>query len=1230
MKRNTFMAVLLAMLLICSVLLVSCDGATPSGTEEDTTGNDTVISDDGVYNGEDYYADYVDPDQPTKTEDENAPAADAVISFDIAGGTGETPAGISAKVGDVITMPETAPALDGYDFAGWSDGVRYAYPGQAYTVAEETVSFTARYLEKGTTYIMHACDDAGGWWTDTTVETTTGVDGGTALQHTSSKCVILCYAFNNLDLSSMHDGGIFGLDVYIPDASKMKAGYSQARIELSHNSGSVCTYWDIGEYEWQDGWNHLSLPVSEAHYDKADFTALNYFRLFAHVNDEMTIKIDNMIMQGTGDIYGIRYESGFVADEAIVPAETASVAPDTRVILPECSFVNPGFNFVGWNDGETVIPAGERIFMPSHNVIMTAVWEPMPVYTVTFDLDEGKGYFEAVDSFAGEWLRLTTKTPVKAGYSFAGWTDGTKTYKPGETVVMPENNIALTAKWDSIVLGTYADGLVEAWNMNDGGVSGKVLSDTKLGTDGTTKWGTWLNNFTFGQVLDFSTDGSYFLAKDTKVDLSGDFTLAAWVMAPAREDEDRTIIAIGDAKTEEGTSYETIATIDEVERAAGWQGGSLKNEDGRRYYAVSSNRNDAVILKSFSAVDVSKYSMEELYLHVDIYMDTVITDQSQLEITSSGTADKNELGWNCKSIGLDPGWNELYLPLSTGNAQGGEIDLAKVNFIRLYTVNEGEPVTIGIDNIYFCRQVEDKEDNTARFFLNARDNFALDLEVPGIKGIQSSGVSIVDGDWHHVAVTRSGEEITYYIDGEAVKTFVATGSSTLTGKAVYVGADNKGEEGLDGSVSEVRIYNKAKTPADITKVVIDAKDNEPQKTRLTLEKGLVFDRRQYHAPRPYDYEGQTVTKDDIINAMNMGFDHVKLLLTPNHLVNEDGTLKVENMEYITEVVNYVIELDYICYICIHPEQDFKPVYMGDLDNFEILCKWYGELATYIGANWDPDHVGLQLMTEPNSQNPLMDWYWYSDRMWSAVRNVLPDHTIITSSDQSGNIEKLKLMSPASDENLIYSFTTYEPYTIGWYFYGEHSNANSYWKYIKEIPYPVLEGVDYTDAIENSIELVPDNLKAEARKTLTAYVTGDRDNWMDNYYPGTLYNRDWHFLRAESLDNWSKKYGGNIHMMAVEWGCMDNITTNRLWHNNAPEGTGCPDDQRYEYTKDIRESFEEYGIGWSYWSYNEAHTVFLPEEHYYGQSPDPETAIGIFDWVMLEDCLGLKPLVEKPE
>lgn len=608
---------------------------------------------------------------------------------------------------------------------------------------------------------------------------------------------------------------------------------------------------------------------------------------------------------------------------------------------------------------------------------------------------------------------------------------------------------------------------MEAWAFNDGGTGETVAAAFKGGTPGVQQWGVWLNSATFGKVLDFSAEGSHFVARNAKANFTKDFTISAFVLAPPREQEDRMILCQG-------------------------------------------------------------------------------------------------------------------------------------------------------------------EEESVRLYLKAEEDFALTLEMEGVTGLGSSGVGLADGKWHHILVSRAENTVAYWIDGQQVKTMEVEGSvSKPAANDIYIGADHKGKRGLDGSVAEVRLIKGAKSPAEATQTVIDPSDNEAKRPRLDLKKGVVIDRPQYAETLiPQSY----TEKSDIQNCINMGFDHVKLQLVPEWMMDEEGNLIGENMEYITEVIQMVMDLDYRAILCVSPcasgvDYNFKTRYFGDLDAFERLVKWYGQLAEYIQRQgWSADHLAIQLMTEPYDNSSQVSWSWMSDRMWGAVRNVLPDHTIITSADKSGNLEHVKKMSPATDSNLIYSFTTYEPYAVGWSSgYTSQVGNETFWNYIGDIPYPIEEGVDYTAEIEKALESVPERFQFQARSALTDYVRGANDGgsavWK-NFYD-SLYNREWHMLRAKSLDDWRQQYGGNIHIMVVEFGCYDTqYSTVRF----GSAGSGITDEKRLEFIKDLRDSFEAYDIGWCYWSYNEGFTVFDTAYHtdYVGGSPSEAQAAVLADYKLLTYSLGLTP------
>ena len=90
-------------------------------------------------------------------------------------------------------------------------------------------------------------------------------------------------------------------------------------------------------------------------------------------------------------------------------------------------------------------------------------------------------------------------------------------------------------------------------------------------------------------------------------------------------------------------------------------------------------------------------------------------DHTSFEMTSSGTYDRNELGWTFAELlaaneggEVKAGWNHIKVKLSTGhpdNEKDAGIDLNNVKFFRIYMANPHEDinVTVKFDNVRFTK-----------------------------------------------------------------------------------------------------------------------------------------------------------------------------------------------------------------------------------------------------------------------------------------------------------------------------------------------------------------------------------------------------------------------------------------------------------------------------------------------------------------------------------------------
>ena len=109
-------------------------------------------------------------------------------------------------------------------------------------------------------------------------------------------------------------------------------------------------------------------------------------------------------------------------------------------------------------------------------------------------------------------------------------------------------------------------------------------------------------------------------------------------------------------------------------------------------------------------MDISDY-MENGYLHFWFYVEDASTiTGGQIELTSGGICDVQELVWHPTKYIKNDGWNEIILPLNTPDGRFGDaFDPTNANYIRLYLQsNENTGNMYLLDDLYFAREREKK------------------------------------------------------------------------------------------------------------------------------------------------------------------------------------------------------------------------------------------------------------------------------------------------------------------------------------------------------------------------------------------------------------------------------------------------------------------------------------------------------------------------------------------
>jgi uncharacterized repeat protein (TIGR02543 family) len=111
-----------------------------------------------------------------------------------------------------------------------------------------------------------------------------------------------------------------------------------------------------------------------------------------------------------------------------------------------------------------------------------------------------------------------TTTPVRTGYNFAGWSDGTTTYAAGATVTMGANNITLTATWTPATYTiTYllngGSGSIPSPTSFNFGASHTIAAGVTKANSNFTGWSNGSNTYSPGAIFTVGARNETFTAQ---------------------------------------------------------------------------------------------------------------------------------------------------------------------------------------------------------------------------------------------------------------------------------------------------------------------------------------------------------------------------------------------------------------------------------------------------------------------------------------------------------------------------------------------------------------------------------------------------------------------------------------------------------------------------------------------------------------------------------------------
>jgi aryl-phospho-beta-D-glucosidase BglC (GH1 family) len=285
------------------------------------------------------------------------------------------------------------------------------------------------------------------------------------------------------------------------------------------------------------------------------------------------------------------------------------------------------------------------------------------------------------------------------------------------------------------------------------------------------------------------------------------------------------------------------------------------------------------------------------------------------------------------------------------------------------------------------------------------------------------------------------------------------------------------------------------------------------------------------------------TPADFALIKSLGFDHVRLSIDPEHLVNDPqlGSLRLDPMQRLDRTVKQIIDAGLAVVLDIHAEESWKARLTHGDDPVEQLCAFWGTFAGHFAAT-DPEKVFFEIMNEPTLQD-LYRWQGIQTRVVARIRTVAPQHTVIATSSMYSSVDSLLAMEPVRDEDVIYTFHDYNPM---WFTHQGATWGSEGWAFLRGVPYPSTP-----ESVQAVLGQEPDE-----RERL----------WLQRYG----WDR-WDAARIGSevaaMAEWAQRRG--VPLYCGEFG---------VYREYAPATA------RANWISDMRTALEAKHIGWAMWDY----------------------------------------------
>lgn len=305
---------------------------------------------------------------------------------------------------------------------------------------------------------------------------------------------------------------------------------------------------------------------------------------------------------------------------------------------------------------------------------------------------------------------------------------------------------------------------------------------------------------------------------------------------------------------------------------------------------------------------------------------------------------------------------------------------------------------------------------------------------------------------------------------------------------------------------------------------------------------------------PEDIDGR-FSDDDFALIRDLGFTFVRVPIDLGFIMDEGSAdlLNRDNLAYLDRGFERLLAHDLAIIVDLHSTSladSDAANYSGALEDpafVTVFTRFWQSFADYLAneRSYDPEMVFFGPMNEPVFEADPSMWPPIQASLLAAVRAVAPQHTLIATGARWSNLDTLLELQMLDDPNIVYDFHFYEPFVF------THQGAEWSWEGV--IP---LRDVPYPSSPEGVAPLL-DGLPDIAREALKWY---GQEQWDAAELEA----------RISRAGEWAA--ANNARVICTEFGVY---------------GTYAPHESRVQWIGETRALFEQYGIGWAMWEYDDS-------------------------------------------